>query len=135
MMNGSGKENKFENFGDFIYKYPCLVDQIAIIEISLSLFKFNDLTKCNKAATTLNKFFEGGIVNAVMFQHQKPDTEDAIKGTFLASLPLSEKNYNLFLDLLVLNLISANTIAFDNTIIIRIETKMYEITQSITIDH
>jgi hypothetical protein len=135
MAESSNKQIEFEDFSDLLFKHPDLANQIAILECSLQLFKFADLSKCSRAADKLNKFFEGDVLNAIMFQNQKPDEANMIKGTFFASLPLSERNFDLFLDMLVLNLISAGTIAFDDKIVIRTEKEKYVIQQKITIDH
>lgn len=129
MIQISNKKMEYEDFLDFYYQRPDLKDVVAVIECTLLLHKFDDLTRCNIAASKLNTFFQGDVLNAVTFQCNRPDDPNEVKGSFTASLPISERNFNIFIDLLVLNLKAAETIKFDDNMIIRTETEKFIIHQ------
>lgn len=129
------KSTEFEDIQDLLFKHPELHHQMTVIEVRLSVSKFSDLKKCTDAGEKLSKFFDENVLNAVMFDYEKPTNENSINGWFFASVPLTEKNFNLFLDLLVLNLVSAPTLAFNGIVTIRTEKMMYKIRETIIIDH
>jgi len=122
---------EYEDFYDLSYKCPHLENKSIVIEFKITLQKFGDVLRCNFAAEKLNKFFAGEVVNAVTFQHDTPDENNKIEGSFTASIPFSEKNFDLLLDLLILNLRSVQTVVFAETITISTETEKFIIHQKI----
>jgi hypothetical protein len=135
MIEMVDKSTEFEDLQDILFKHPELIDKVVVFELSVTINTFKDLKKCLDAALVLSKFFDSDVLNVVMFEYQKPNSENMIKGAFTASLPLSQRSFYLLIDLLKLNLISARTLVFSDMIIIRTEKEKYVIKQNLSMDH
>lgn len=122
------------DLNELIFMHPNIIGKMVLVKCTVRINKFNDLNICAQTADKMNQFYKSDVLNVVSFDHDKPDQDGFIKGTISITIPLTERNFNLFIDMLTLNLKNAKSMIIDQNLVILTEEGKHIVQEKIILE-